>query len=105
MDRTVTMPDEIKLQKDAARGERAAQLLQNELLKEALDTLESDYSKALFETRIHDSIGREKLFIAVNVVRKVRDHLAIAVANGKIAQSELNELADLAERRKLFGLI
>jgi hypothetical protein len=47
--------------------------------------------------------GREKLFLAINVVGKVRDSLNAIVANGKLAQAELKSLAETAERRKLFG--
>jgi hypothetical protein len=35
------------------------------------------------------------LFLAINVLGKVRDHLASIVANGKLAEAELRELARL----------
>ena len=56
-------------------------------------------------TGIDDTAGREKLFLAINVVGKVLDHLASTIANGKLAQAELNELAQAAERRKRFGIL
>ena len=49
--------------------------------------------------------GREKLFLAINIVGKVRDHLTSVIANGKLAQAELKELAEAAERRKRFGIL
>jgi len=49
--------------------------------------------------------GREKLFLAINIVGKVRDHLNAVIANGKLAQAELKELAQVAERRKRFGIL
>jgi hypothetical protein len=45
------------------------------------------------------------LFLAINIVGKLRDHLASVVANGKLAQAELKELAQTAERRKRFGIL
>lgn len=99
------MIDEARLQRQAARSVRAKALLDNDLLKEAFDTLERDYTTALFETKPQDQVAREKLYMAVNVVRKVRDHLAFVVNDGKLAQKQLNEIATEAERKKRFGII
>jgi hypothetical protein len=35
----------------------------------------------------------------------MRDHLGSVVANGKLAEAELRELARVAERRKRFGIL
>lgn len=56
-------------------------------------------------THIDDERGREKLFIAVNVVGKVRTHLSTVIANGHVAAKQLDELARDAERRKRFGIV
>jgi hypothetical protein len=63
------------------------------------------YTSAWRATGIEDVATREKLFLAINIVGKVRDHLASIVAGGKLAQAELNELARTAERRKRFGIV
>lgn len=97
--------DEAKLHKALSRGDRAASLLKNELLTEAFDALERDYSAALFETKPQDTVAREKLYLAVNVTRKVRDHLTAVVNDGKVAQANLNKLAAEFERKKRFGII
>jgi hypothetical protein len=75
------------------------------LLSEAFDGLETNYIAAWRGTVIDDVAGREKLFLAINIVGKLRDHLASVVANGKLAQAELKELAQTAERRKRFGIL
>lgn len=95
------MTDEIKLAQATARAARAKALLDDDLLKEAFDRLDSAYVKAWRETGAADDNARHKLWQAVNVVGKVRDHLASAVTNGKVAQREIDELA---ERRKRFGV-
>ena len=83
---------------------RAQELLDNELLSEAFTTLEDNYNSA-WRATVHDDVaGREKLFLAINIVGKVRDHLNAIVANGKLAQAELKELAQTSERRKRFGI-
>lgn len=99
------MTDEFKLGEAAAKAARAHELLDNELLAEAFDGLESAYTAAWRSTAIDDSGAREKLFLAINIVGKVRDHLTGIVTNGRLAQAELKELAQTAERKKRFGIL
>ncbi|CCE04111.1 conserved hypothetical protein [Bradyrhizobium sp. STM 3843] len=99
------MADEWRLQQTAAKAVRAQALLDDELLSEAFSALEASYTSAWRQTVIDDVAGREKLFLAINVVGKVRDHLSAVVANGKLAQAELKELAEIAERKKRFGIL
>jgi hypothetical protein len=99
------MNDENRLDQAAIKALRAQELLDNELLGEAFDGLEDTYTAAWRATTIDDVAAREKLFLAINIVGKVRDHLAAIVADGKLAQAELKELAQVAERRKRFGIL
>jgi hypothetical protein len=97
--------NEIKLGEAAAKAARAQDLLDNELLNESFKMLEDTYTAAWRATTVDDLASREKLFLAVNIVGKVRDHLSTIVTNGKLAQAELKELAQTAERRKRFGIV
>ena len=97
--------DENRLDQAAATALRSQELLDNELLAEAFAALEANYTSAWRATTIEDVSGREKLFLAINIVGKVRDHLMALVANGKLAQAELSELAQVAERRRRFGIM
>lgn len=99
------MSDENKLAKAAANGTRAAGLLGNDLLIGAFKGLEDAYTAAWRATLIEDVSSREKLFLAINIVGKVRDHLQAIVNNGQLAAAELKALADTAERKKRFGVI
>src|SRR5262245_65828838 len=81
-----------KLQAAAERGRRAKTLLENELLQEAFKTLEDGYTAAWKSWPAADTAGRERLWLAVNVLGKVRDHLARVVADGRLAQRELRDL-------------
>lgn len=94
-----------KLQKDINRAEEARRLLESELLKGAFSSLEEAYTGAWRATTIDDVSGREKLFLAVNVIGKVRDHLSGIVSNGSVAEAELKDLRETAERKKRFGII
>lgn len=96
---------EEKLHKDAARAAQAQHLLNDDILQEAFATLETAYVERWRATHIDDDKGREKLFVAVNVIGKVKDHLASVVSNGAVAKAEIDNLAKEAERKKLFGII
>jgi hypothetical protein len=97
--------DEHKLLTAQDRAARAQSLLENKLLTEAFQELEDSYMAAWRATTINDVPAREKLFLAVNIVGKVRDHLAAVVTNGKLAAAELKQIADIAERKKRFGIL
>ena len=84
--------NEDKLQKSITRGARAEALLKNELLQEALVTLERDYIEAWKTSSARDTDGRERLWQAVNIVGKVRDHIVKVVNDGKLSQRQLNDL-------------
>lgn len=99
------MTDEDALSRAATRAVRAQSLLDNELLLEAFSGLEDAYTKAWRATTIEDVSGREKLFLAINIVGKVRDHLNAVVSNGTLAAAELKDLAETSERRRRFGII
>ena len=99
------MTDESCLSAATEKALLAQELLDNELLTEAFKTLEESYTSAWRSTTIDDMQSREKLFLAINIVGKVRDHLNAVVANGKLAQAELKELAQITERRKRFGIL
>ena len=99
------MSDESILERATERAARAEALLGDELLSESFDALEKSYIAAWRATTVDDAAGREKLFLAINIVGKVRDHLAGVVADGQLARAELKELAETAERRKRFGII
>jgi hypothetical protein len=99
------MTDESKLDRAIARAVRAEALLADELLGEAFRDLEANYTAAWRATTIDDVGAREKLFLAINIVGKVRDHLAAILANGRLAEAELKELAQVSERRKRFGIL
>jgi hypothetical protein len=96
------MIDESKLRLDAARAARARALLDNELLIEAFTKLETDYVAAWKLTPARDNDGRERLWQAVQIVGKIKDHLATVIENGKLAEAELKQLA---ERPRRFGIV
>lgn len=99
------MSDEYKLGQIVKRSEEARAILESPLLVDAFKGLEDAYTAAWRATNIDDVSGREKLFLAINVVGKVRDHLSSIVSNGSVAEAELKALRETAERKKRFGIL
>jgi hypothetical protein len=87
------MIDDDRLQRDAARGARAKALLEDELVAEAFTKLEAEYIAAWKGWRANDIDGRERLWLAVNLIGQVRDHLGRIIAGGKLAERQLQEIA------------
>jgi predicted metal-dependent hydrolase len=96
------MSHELRLNADIARRARAQALLENELLQEAFARLEDRYLAEWRVTQFRDTDARERLWQAVNVLGKVKDHLGKIVSDGKLAQREIDQLA---QRRKRFGIV
>ncbi|HLQ94208.1 MAG TPA: hypothetical protein VK148_29660 [Xanthobacteraceae bacterium] len=88
------MTDEIKLNADIARAAQAEALLRNELLQDAFTGLEMQFMDAWRLTQVRDTDARERLWQAVNVVGKVQDALRVHVNNGKLAQRQLEAIAN-----------
>jgi predicted metal-dependent hydrolase len=93
---------EEQLNADLARSARAQALLSNDLLQEAFVRLEERYLEEWRVTQFRDTDARERLWQAINILRKVKDHLAQVVAAGGLAQREIDQLA---QKRKRFGLV
>lgn len=90
--------DEIKLGIAQHRGIRAAELLENSLLKETFEYLETEYLKAWRSTKVRDTDARERLWQAVQVLGIIQEHLKHHVTNGRIAAEDLRRLS--AESKK-----
>lgn len=84
---------EDKLRAAVSKGARAKALLNDDIISGALKTLEQSYIDAWLATHPRDQDARERLWTAVQVTRKFRDHLSIVVDDGKIAQAEIDAMA------------
>jgi hypothetical protein len=85
-----------KLETAIARGARAKELLESDLMKDIFTRLEADYIAGWRNTVARDTDARERLWLAVQVIGLVKDHLIIVANNGKLAQAELDRLTGLA---------
>lgn len=93
-----------ELHSTASRGSHAQSLIRDELLAECFSKLEEAYIATWRSTSFEDMAGREKLFIAINVIGKVKEHLGKVASYGELAKAEIEELVRAAERKKRFGI-
>ncbi|HYZ44677.1 MAG TPA: hypothetical protein VE667_07450 [Xanthobacteraceae bacterium] len=84
-----------KLETAIARGARAKELIDSEVLKDIFGRIEADYIAGWRATSARDTDARERLWLAVQVIGLVKDHLVIIANDGKLAQAELDRLAGL----------
>lgn len=85
--------DEFKLRKQAERGVKAKAKLEDETLIAAFAYLEKTYMDQWRVTDYRASDARERIFNLVRGLDKLKEHLASVVANGNLAQHELDAMS------------
>jgi len=81
--------DDIELTKKQGRGQRAEDLLKNELLQDTFKYLHDEYIATWKRTSVKDVAAREALYIATNIVGKVQEQLHKYAADGRLSAKEL----------------
>jgi hypothetical protein len=80
------------LDKQIQKGHQAKRLLDEPLLKEAFEYLFEEYKKEIFNTSYNDHEQRQVLWMAYNLLNKIKGHLITVMETGKLASSELENL-------------
>ena len=88
-----------ELQRDSTRAREAQALLDNTLLNEVFDYLRKSYVEAWQAAR--DNEKREENWHNVHAIDRIKEHLATVVANGRMAQEQIEQLVKVEQRRKL----
>ena len=79
-------------EKQVREGKRAEQPLNDPLLKTAFEDLLEIYKIEIFNTKFTESEQRTYLWVAYNLVDKIRGHLRSVMESGKLTQQELDQL-------------
>jgi hypothetical protein len=96
--------DQAQRSQELSRSNQAKQILENNLFKEAIESLKKIYSEALLEkTGAKESDTREKLWIAYNVVGKVEQHLQSILETGKLAEKQLEIFRKSQQEKKILS--
>lgn len=88
------MSDEGQLNSELNRAYRAQILLDDELLTQAFADIEATYLSEWENSPARDTEGREKIWMAIKMLRKVRGDLSTHVETGKMARSQLDNIKD-----------
>ena len=79
-------------EKQVREGKRAAQLLDDPLLKQAFEDLLETYKQEIFNTNFADDDKRKSLWMAYNMLDKIKGHLQTIMESGKLASKDLELL-------------
>jgi uncharacterized protein (DUF488 family) len=80
------------LQKEQTRGQRAKDILEDELFKESIQTLKDSYSDAIFQTGPNDELARTKIYLAFQILGKFENHFRSVLETGILAAKQLQDL-------------
>lgn len=78
-----------KTEEQIRRGERAAQLLADELLQESFAIIEREYTEQWLASPARDNEGREKLYLMVKTLHRLKLELQTTLETGAIAKATL----------------
>ena len=81
-----------KLETQLRRGKRAQALLDDPLLKQAFEDLLETYKDQIFNTNFADDDKRKSLWMAYNMLDKIKGHLQTVMESGKLTQKDLEFL-------------
>ena len=81
-----------KLETQIRQAKRAEVLLNDPLLKQAFEDLLETYRQEIFNTNFADDEKRRSLWMAFNMLEKIRGHLQSIMESGKLAQQDLELL-------------
>jgi len=81
-----------KTETQIREGKRAQVLLNDPLLKQAFEDLLETYKQEIFNTSFTDDNKRRSLWMAYNMLDKIKGHLQTIMESGKLAQKDLELL-------------
>ena len=88
------------LESERDRGERAARLLADQLFNEAFDTVDAALRAAWEATADSQERERERLWLMVKLLGRVKGHLVEAMETGKVACIQIDEAEARARRER-----
>ncbi len=94
---------EIDLLEQQSRGQTALQLLENELLKEALDAIDREVMEQWVACPARDKEGKEALWQLIKTSRKFREILLGYIDTGKLAAHKLKQFEESRLKRLMRG--
>jgi len=79
-------------------GSRAAEVLQNEVFQNVFAAIEKEVTEQWVNSPARDAEGREKMYMYLQMLKRVKIHLTTAMETGKLTCLELEHKKSLAQR-------
>ena len=86
------MNDDLDLRNRANQGNKAKDLLNNDIFNRVFEILEKRYIEGFSESKSDDSHVREICYRQLQALRKLREEISILVADGKLASEKLDTI-------------
>ena len=84
--------NEGKLISEVERGHKAQQLLNNEVLLEAFETLDKEFTTAWKNTSLDQGVERDRLYNLCQALNSLQSYLDSVAQNGRLAENQLNKI-------------
>jgi hypothetical protein len=81
-------------------GSRAKEVLENEQFNAAFEAIEQEVMETWKNSPARDSVGREKCWEYLMLLRRVKAHLVSTLETGKLAELELQHRQSVYDRAK-----
>lgn len=94
------LENEPQLRSEAARGQRAAELLADPLLIEAFALLDERFNQQWADSPARDTEGRERIWLMKKLLKNVGEHLAEVATTGKLASIQLERHRTMLQKAK-----
>lgn len=94
----------MELDHEISRGQRAAEILDNDLYIEAFDTLKTRLMNQWADSPARDKEGRESLWLMTKLLESVQAHLNEIMQTGKIARVQLEQQSLFDRLKNTVGI-
>lgn len=75
-------------------GARAKEVLDNEAFAQAFADIEGEYTEAWKKSPVRDAEAREKLYLTIKLLHKLKTTLEASLTDGKLAKVDLEHLQE-----------
>ncbi len=87
-------------EEETRRGEAARRLLADPLLREAFAAVEEHLRSTWLATTDDEAQERERLWMMLRLLRRVRGHLEAVLEHGRLARHEIDAVAERSLRNR-----
>jgi len=93
----------LDLRVEQERGSNAFSLMENELLREALDAIDAEVMEQWIDCPARDKEGKEALWQLIKTSRKFRSILTGYIESGKLATEQIKRYEKESTISRIFG--